>query len=106
MRLHGGKAWAIRVAHSAAASSAAASSVAALCSGAFSVTLVEPADAAPLLPTNIINDDLAFAQMVMRAALPGAMISAVASPIYLVRTRDRTERETARLRLEVADLKS
>jgi len=91
MRLHGGKTLAIRVAMSAVA---------------FALAFAPRARAAPLLHGDVFNGSFGIAQIVMMAALTGAMIFAVVSAIYLVRMRDRTERENARLRLEVADLKS
>ena len=92
MRLHDGNATAIRLARYAA----------------FFSPLILPARASAETPfaLPIFNVMLPPAQVVIVAAFTGVMVFALLSAIHLVRARDRTERENATLRLEVADLKS
>jgi len=92
MRLHDGNAVAIRLARYAV-----------VCA-----VLIVPARASADSPFALLifNSSFPPAQVVMMAALIGAMVFALLSAIHLVRARDRTERDNAALRLEVADLKS
>ncbi|MEJ0096772.1 MAG: hypothetical protein WDM84_00655 [Bauldia sp.] len=54
----------------------------------------------------LLNDDIGLGQIVLMAALIGAVTFAVLATVQLIRARNRAEAENARLRLEVGDLKS
>ncbi|HEY5081344.1 MAG TPA: PAS-domain containing protein [Bauldia sp.] len=54
----------------------------------------------------LFNDNVDLAQIVLMASLLGAVAFAVLSTIQLIRARNRAETESARLRIQVGDLKS
>ena len=89
MRWHGGNAMAIRRAGYAV----------------FLVAAVPTSADAQTSPT-FLNDNINLGQLVLIAALIGAVVFAVLSTIELIRARNRAEIENVRLRIQVGDLKS
>jgi signal transduction histidine kinase len=90
MRRHGGNAIAIRrVGHAA-----------------LLAAVISPSTARAAADLTLLNDSIGTGDVVLMSALTGAVIFAVLSTIQLVRARGRAEAENARLRLQVADLKS